>query len=130
MLIIRTILMKLCIPTIDQNGAKSTVSEHFGRAPYHIVVDLENQAVSDLVKQNDCHDEDHGHCMPVDLLLGANVDVVACKGIGRGAVNRLMENRIAVFSTKADTVEAVVEEFNSRLLNPISEENICQGHDH
>ena len=122
--------MKLCIPTIDQNGAKSTVSEHFGRAPYHVVVDLDTQTVSDLEKQNDCNQETHGHCLPVDLLIGAHVDVVACKGIGRGAVGRLMANRIAVFSTKANTVETVVEEFNSRSLNPISEENICQGHDH
>ena len=122
--------MKLCIPTTEPNGLKSKVSEHFGRAPYHIVVDLETRSASDLVKPKECSHEDHGRCLPVDLLIGANVDVVACKGIGRGAVARLMQNGIAVFSTIADTVDGVVKEFHSQRMKEISEENICQGHDH
>lgn len=122
--------MKLCIPTTEQNGLKSKVSEHFGRAPFHIVVDLETREVNDLVKQNDCNHEDHGHCMPVDLLLDYGVDMVACKGIGRGAVGRLVANKIAVFSTASDTVEDVVKEYNAQALSMVSPDNICEGHHH
>jgi predicted Fe-Mo cluster-binding NifX family protein len=128
--IINATIMKLCIPTTEQNGLQSKVSEHFGRAPFHIVIDLETQAVSDLVKQNDCNDEDHGHCMPVDLLIENGVNMVACKGIGRGAVARLLANNIAVFSTTSNTVENVVKEYQTKILNLVSEDNICEGHHH
>jgi predicted Fe-Mo cluster-binding NifX family protein len=122
--------MKICIPVIESKGLNSTVSDHFGRAPFHIVVDLESRAVTPLQKTETCNDETHGHCMPVDLLLAAGVNVVACKGIGRGAVNRLQSNQIGVFATHASTVSGVIDAFLAKQLCPVNESNLCDGHHH
>lgn len=122
--------MKLCIPVIENKGLDSVVSDHFGRAPFHIIVDLETDHIDSLRKANECGDEDHGHCMPVDLLLSNGVKVVACKGIGRGAVNRLRSNDIALFSTTAHTVREVVDDYRAQKLGAIDEAQICQGHHH
>jgi predicted Fe-Mo cluster-binding NifX family protein len=120
--------MKICIPVMESNGLASVVSEHFGRAPFHIVVDLDSRAVTPLKKTEACNDETHGHCMPVDLLLAAGVNVVACKGIGRGAVNRLQSNQIGVFATHASTVSAVIDAFSANQLCAVNESNLCDGH--
>jgi predicted Fe-Mo cluster-binding NifX family protein len=120
--------MKLCIPTIEQKGMASLVSEHFGRAPFHIVVDLASDACSTLRKDNACGEESHGHCLPVDLLLHNRVTVVACKGIGRGAVERMRANGIAVYATDAATVREVVARFKTSGLTPVGAQHVCQGH--
>lgn len=122
--------MKLCIPTTDRNGLNSRVSEHFGRAPFHIVIDLDTHEIADLSKPNDCSDEGHGHCMPVDLLMSHDVKIVVCKGIGRGAVNRLASNKIDVLSTSSDTVQGVLDEYKGKELNLITSDHICEGHHH
>jgi len=120
--------MKISIPITENNGLDSIVSEHFGRAPMHLVVDIETLATRTFQKANSCDDKDHGHCLPVDLLLENQVKIVACKGIGRGAVARLRQHDISLFATRATTVKEVVIEFQSNLLRPVSNEQICKGH--
>lgn len=122
--------MRLCIPVTEANGLQSEVSDHFGRAPHHIVVDLESQAVETLVKTSDCSADSGGHCLPVDLLRENQVEVVACKGIGRGAVARLMASKIELYATRAQTVAEVIDEFRQKRLVPLSDEHVCEGHHH
>jgi predicted Fe-Mo cluster-binding NifX family protein len=120
--------MKICIPTTEKNGLESTVSHHFGRAPFHIIVDLETMQHYPLEK-DEC--EDHGHCLPVKVLLQHNVGAALCKGIGRGAVGNFIQNQVQVYVTTADTVVNAVNEFKNGPLNFVGEEQICKGgHDH
>ena len=117
----------LCVPVVEANGLDSVVSEHFGRAPFHVVVNLRSREVTTIEKENDCG-ESHGHCMPVDLLMRHGVNVVACKGIGRGAAARLVAEKIGVFATTARTVAEVVDGYEKQSLKLISESNLCSGH--
>ena len=119
--------MKICIPTTEKNGLESTISQHFGRAPFHIVVDLETMQHYPLEKDG-C--EDHGHCLPVQILLQHNVSVTLCKGIGRGAVSNFIQNQVQVYVTAADTVKDAIKEFKNGALSFVGEEQICKGHDH
>jgi len=119
--------MRICIPTTEKNGLESTVSKHFGRAQFHIIVDLETMQNYPLEKDG-C--EDHGHCLPVHTLLDHKVKTVLCKGIGRGAVGNFIQNKVEVFAITADSVKDAVSEFQSGTLDFVGEEQICQGHDH
>lgn len=127
-LVMKTESRILCIPTIEDKGSESRVSEHFGRAPHHVLVELRTGETRSLRKDGGC-DGDHGHCMPVDVMLENGVDVVVCKGIGKGAINRLMLNRIGVLATAATDVAGVVEEFRER-SETMGQPRVCSGHHH
>lgn len=40
--------MRFAISTDDNKGLESSVSQHFGRCPYFVLVDLENEAVEEV----------------------------------------------------------------------------------
>lgn len=124
--------MTICIPVTEDNGTSSRVSEHFGRAPFHALVDLDSMETRLLRKEADCGDGDHGHCLPVDSLLANDVNLVACKGIGRGALGRLMAHRIDVFAAHTDTVAEVIEEYRRRrkAAAGMGRPRVCEGHHH
>ncbi len=120
----------ICIPTTEDKGTDSRVSDHFGRAPFHVLVDLDTMTTRSLKKEDGCDDGEHGHCMPVDLLLNQNVNLVLCKGLGRGALNRLTANAIEVFATRADTVKQAVEEYRKDRGEDMAQPHVCTGHHH
>ncbi|MDK2826366.1 MAG: hypothetical protein PWQ44_1546, partial [Methanolobus sp.] len=36
-------MMKLCIPSMGQNGMEDTVGQHFGKVPYYTLYDTETR---------------------------------------------------------------------------------------
>jgi predicted Fe-Mo cluster-binding NifX family protein len=122
--------MKICIPVTEDKGPASKVSEHFGRAPFHILADLDTMEMELLRKEGECGGDDHGHCVPVDLLLANGVELVACKGIGRAALGRMMSHDIDVFAAHVDTVAEVIEEYRRRGREARHLPRICESHGH
>lgn len=116
----------LCIPTVEDKGVESRVSRHFGRAPHHVLVDLESLEARALRREGACGG-DHGHCLPVDVMVENKVDLVVCKGIGRGAIERLREQRIGVLATAAESVAGVIEEVR-RGGGRMGPPRVCGGH--
>lgn len=120
--------MTLCIPVTEENGTASRLSEHFGRAPFHLLIDPDSMETKLLSREAECGEGDHGHCLPVDTLLANGVDMVVCKGIGRGAVARFAANRIDVFAAQTDTVAEVLEEFRRLGTAGMGTPRVCEGH--
>jgi len=116
----------MCLPSTEQNGLASAISEHFGRAPFHYIVDTETEAVQLLPKP----EGEHGHCVPVQALIAAGVKSVVCKGIGRGAVMNFTNAGIPVLNTQAQTIQDAVQAFKGHSLAPVDDDNLCAGHDH
>lgn len=118
--------MKICIPTIDNQGLKAQVSEHFGGAPCFTVVDLESKVTETIDNQNQHHE--HGQCNPLGAIADKGISAVVCIGIGRGAVERLNVGGIKVFLGTGATVEAVVDEYQKGGLRELNAEGACSGH--
>ena len=70
--------MKICIPVTSKDGLNSLISEHFGRAPHHIVVDLETMKHYALDKEES---EAHGHCPPVQMLINMRWERFCAKAL-------------------------------------------------
>lgn len=118
--------MRLCIPTLASQGLKSTVSPHFGGAPYFVIVDTDNNAVEAVRNQNEHHT--HGMCHPLKSLEGRLIDAVICSGIGAGALNKLNQAGIKVYKTNGQTVEELVNNFKSSKLEEMKPDQVCQSH--
>jgi len=111
---------------MEDRGLESTVSQHFGRAPYHYIVDTETRQADLLAKP----EGDHGACVPARTLMKRKVETVLCVGIGRGAAMNFANAGIPVMRTSATTVAAAVEAFEGEQLEQIEEADFCAGHGH
>jgi predicted Fe-Mo cluster-binding NifX family protein len=117
--------MRICIPADTNEGAKSSVSGHFGSAPWFHVVDLETGHIS-VVANGGSHHE-HGACRPLDGLAGQEITAVVCRGIGRNAEARLRAAGIDVYLTDAAAVGDVVADARANRLRPVEPHDLCGG---
>lgn len=120
--------MKLCMPTINEQGLAARLSPHFGSAPYYTVVESETGDAAVLVNGQAQHE--HGHCDPTRGLQGQGIDAVVCRGLGRRALMVLDQLGIQVLMTEAWTVADALAAFRTGRLASFTLAAACQGGHH
>lgn len=110
---------------LSEAGLSSRVSEHFGKAPLHLVVRLGTGEVIAAVPKPEGI---HGSCAPVEELAAWGVEAVACHGLGRGAMGRLEAAGIEIYHTEARTVREVLEALRAGRLERHRADQACAGH--
>ncbi len=120
--------MHVCIPVTENNGLQSRTSDHFGSAPFFMIVDTDSGACRAVA--NGDHHHRHGACQPLAALAGERVDGFVVKGIGRGALARLQEASIQVLLSDSPTVADAVAALGSGRLRSVSIEGACGGRGH
>ncbi|MCF7816626.1 MAG: NifB/NifX family molybdenum-iron cluster-binding protein [Kiritimatiellales bacterium] len=118
--------MKLCIPTMTENGADAEISGHFGSAPCFVLYDPKAKTCESLA--NPKADHEHGQCHPMDALAGRGITAVICKGMGKNAVAAVERQGIKVFTTQGTTVHDAIEAFMEGNLVKLDPESSCSGH--
>ena len=118
--------MQICIPVTEDRGLQSPLSEHFGSAPFFMLIILDTGSRR-IVSNRDSRHE-HGTCQPLASLAQENVDVVVSGGIGRGALSKLQAANIRVLFSGRLTVEDTLSDFKSGLLKEVELESACPGH--
>lgn len=78
--------MRIAFPVGDKKGLDSYIFEHFGHAPYFLLVDISEREVKDFSVVENFYEEDHGPGVVPRLLVDHNVDLLICRGMGRRAV--------------------------------------------
>lgn len=140
----------ICLPVIRDEGLDSKMSKHFGRAPYHLLVNTQTGETELLMKlptgkdSTQCDGEGqgvgeglgassghgHGKCQPVQPLLERRVGAVLCQGFGRGAYEKMKRHGISVWLTKANTAKEALQEWREGKLLPMLETQLCSGGHH
>lgn len=118
--------MKICIPVLADEGLKSAVCEHFGSAPWFMIVDTDNGACRAIRNQNEHHG--HGMCMPLASLQGEQIDSMVVGGIGAGALNKLRAAGIQVYLSGQPSVEETLAAYQAGALQPMSLQSACGQH--
>ncbi len=118
--------MKICIPVKENNGLESIPYNHFGSAPFFLVVDTETNDVT-AINNGDLNHE-HGKCQPIKAIGGADIDVVLVLGIGAGAINKLNSMGVKVFKANSTSLKENIDLFNDNKLIEFSPANSCTGH--
>lgn len=98
-----------------------TISAHFGRAPYVVVVTLENgQEISREVREKEAHgsqEHDHGHAHEHNhhhrdhsskFAALADCDVMIVRGIGSPALAHAQTLGLEVFLTRESSIDAAL----------------------
>jgi predicted Fe-Mo cluster-binding NifX family protein len=119
--------MKLCLPVSEINGIESSICEHFGSAPFFMIVDTETLQCKVITNTNQHHA--HGMCQPLAALSGEQFDGIIVSGIGAGALSKLQAQKIKVYrSTEYTSLKDVVDAYKKGLLKEMGMESACSHH--
>lgn len=114
--------MRIVIPITDERGLNSQVSEHFGRAPYFAVIDLDEEGIiSDQKMMANVSEHFGGTGHPPDRILQLKPSALITYGMGPRALNIFQNARVAVLRTNANTVRDVITAYNNDELDELTE---------
>lgn len=119
-------IVKICIPAENDLGMDAQVCDHFGSAPFFVIVETGTDTCEVISNRNDHHE--HGQCMPVQQLGTFGLDGLVCRGMGRNALARFTSIGIEVFTTRSQTVGEILEEARTGRLQPLDANQACAGH--
>ncbi len=113
---------RIVVPSEDQQGLNSHLGQHFGRALYYTVVELNDDGTVSSVKtvaNKGEHfggvGEAHGH------LLELEPDAIVAYGMGPRGLISFQNAGIAVLKANADTVGEVIAAYKENKLQELTE---------
>ena len=111
---------RILIPTQDMNGVE--IADHFGRAPYFAVIDL-NDSGKSIVKKVHPNTGEHsggkGHAH--DNVLHYNPEAIIVQGMGPRGITGFQTKNIAVLRANSRFVEEIIQAFNQNELTELTE---------
>jgi len=112
---------RIVIPAEDGNGLNARLSEHFGRAPYFIIVDLEEGNISNVQVVPNESEHFGGFGRPSDRILQFRPNAVITFGMGPRALSIFQEARVAVLRANSTIVKEVIEAYRQDKLEELTE---------
>ena len=110
------------LPVEDATGINAEVAQHFGRAPYFAIVELDESQKSPKVKIEPNKSEHmggasgHSH----ESFLALKPDIVIVYSMGPGALNTFLGAGVTVLAATALTVEGNIESFKEGKLKKLA----------
>lgn len=112
--------LRVVMPVTDEEGHR--LSEHFGRAPYFAVFEIDGDRVISREVMPNTSEHFGGYGRPPDRLLVLQPDVIITFGMGPRALSRFQEEGVAVLQG-----ESLNAEENLRLLLEDSLKELTEG---
>jgi len=114
--------VRLAIPVEDANDLNARLSQHFGRAPYFAVVELdENGKVLNLQTVPNKSEHFGGMGKPPEILMSLRPNAVITYGMGPRALNMFQSANIAVLQANKNIVKDLVEAYKRDELVELTE---------
>jgi len=114
---------RIVVPVLDESGLNARLSEHFGRAPYFAVVDLdENARISSQRAVPNTSEHFGGTGLPPDRILQLRPNALITYGMGPRALAIFQNARVPVLRANANTVKDVIAAYNNDALEELTED--------
>jgi predicted Fe-Mo cluster-binding NifX family protein len=124
-------MTKIAIPSMSDIGLESDVFAHFGSCEYFTIVDLQDNAITDInVISNRSPDGEHNCTAPSITLKSHNVEVVLVSGIGGRPFMSLEKKNIKVFAGAMGKISDAIQDYNNGLLYQLSNNGTCNCSHH
>jgi len=114
--------MRIVMPVKGDRGLDSHLSEHFGRAPFFIVFELDDEGK--ILKQETVHNEgEHfgGTGRPADRILQLKPDAVITYGMGPRALAIFQQAKIAVLKANSNVARDLLSSYVKDELEELTE---------
>jgi predicted Fe-Mo cluster-binding NifX family protein len=112
---------RIVIPAEDGNGLNARLSWHFGRAPYFIIVKLEDGKILNVQAVPNESEHFGGSGTAADNILRLKPNAVITYGMGPRALSIFQEAGVAVLKANADNVKDVIEAYREDKLEELTE---------
>ena len=113
---------RIVIPVIENSGLESRLSEHFGRAPYFMVVEIDSKGeIVNIEAIPNTSEHFGGFGRPPDKILQLKPTALITYGMGPRALSIFQQARVAVLRANASTVREVIEAFKRNELEELTE---------
>jgi predicted Fe-Mo cluster-binding NifX family protein len=120
---------RIVIPTEDKSGLEASLAQHFGRAPYYTILELDeknnNVGIRTEVNKGE-HVGGTGH--PHEHLLALEPNIFVVQGMGPGCLSSLQDAGIIVLKATGTTVKQIVEGYKEGKLNALA--GACENAHH
>ncbi len=114
--------VRIVVPTVDESGLNSQLAEHFGRAPYFAVVDLdENGEVSSVRTSPNIGEHAGGVGQAHDNVLELKPNAIIVYGMGPRGLQGFQGRGVAVLKANANTVRGVIAAYKDDKLQELTE---------
>ena len=111
---------RILIPSLDSEG--TLVADHFGRAPFFAVFDLDNTGatIEKMVHPNTGeHSGGRGHAH--NNVLKYNPRAVIVQGMGPRGIKSFQSQNIAVLRANSRSIQEIVQAYNRNDLEELTE---------
>jgi len=113
---------RIVVPVLDDSSLNAKLSEHFGRASYFAVIDLdENGRILSQKAVPNTSEHFGGIGRPPDRILQFQPNALVTYGMGPRALGIFQDARVAVLRANTSTVKGVVETYNKDELMELTE---------
>ncbi len=113
--------VRIVVPVSDEKGIDAQLSEHFGRAPYFAIIDLDDEGNvigQGTMSNTSEHFGGTGH--PPDRIIQLQPKALITYGMGPRALRIFQNAAIAVFRTNVNTVREAVRAYNNNELQELT----------
>lgn len=112
---------KLIVATENQDGINAPLAEHFGRAPYFTIVELDNDEVSNVSTVKNVSEHVGGTGSPHDYITQLQPKALIVYGMGARGIMAFQSAGIEVLKANGSTVKEVVEAYKQGILEELTE---------
>lgn len=114
--------VRLVVPSSEEKELDSRLSQHFDRAPFYVVVDLDENGkiISDSSIPN-TSEHFGGVGVPPDRIIQLKPNALVTYGLGSKALAIFQTAGVAVLRTEANTVREEVSAYNNNELQELTE---------
>ncbi len=114
--------VRIVIPVLDESGLNARLSEHFGRAPYFAVIELdENGHIANQRTVPNVGEHFGGSGRRADFILQLKPSAIITYGMGPRGLSIYQSVRVAVLRANANTVREVIVAYNKDELVELTE---------
>jgi predicted Fe-Mo cluster-binding NifX family protein len=111
---------RLVMPVENQAGLEAPIAQHFGKAPYFAVVDLDgDNTVLNIKTEMNRSEHAGGIGLPHENLLVLKPDMFVVYGMGPGCLRSLQSTGMTVLKAVGNTVNDIVTAFKQGQLKPL-----------
>jgi predicted Fe-Mo cluster-binding NifX family protein len=112
---------RVVIPTLDGSGLNAQLAEHFGRAPYFAVVELDENEVSQVKTVPNIGEHAGGRGQTHDHILELKPTAIIVYGMGPRGLNTFQSAGVAVLKANANAVGDVIAAYKDDRLQELTE---------
>ena len=106
--------MKIAIP-VEQNQIQTIISASFGRAPFYLIHNTENNQ-NEFIDNSALLSQGGAGVKAAQILLDQNVDVLIAPRCGENAALLLREGGVSLYKNNSEQPEKLIESFKQSQL--------------